>query len=279
MGKFLRLTCLVLLALSPLVRAQATEEGVTAAPSEPVQADLVKAAQNPIANMVSLPIQFNAGFATGPHQATTGLLNLQPVIPFPGEDWTLVNRAIIPLSYLPDRALPGLAQRGAELGFGDLNNSLFFTPTQAGEIIWGAGPTFTVPTATSTRLGAGKWLAGPTFVTLTNQGPWTLGFLTSQQWTLGGDASRPDVSLFTLQPFVNYNFDGGWYLTTSPVMTSNWLAPSGERWTVPLGGGFGRVFKLGDQPVNISLQGFKNVVSPSLGPEWSVRFQFTLLNL
>ena len=86
------------------------------------------------------------------------------------------------------------------------------------------------------------------------------------------------VNLFTWQPFINYNFDGGWYLTTSPVVTANWEADSDNTWTVPVGGGGGRVFRIGKQPVNCSLQGFYNVEKPDdIGPDWTIRFQFQLL--
>jgi hypothetical protein len=87
------------------------------------------------------------------------------------------------------------------------------------------------------------------------------------------------VNLFTWQPFVNYNLDHGWYLSSSPVITANWKADdSDDTWTVPLGGGIGRVLLLGRQPINVSLQGFYNVVRPDLiGPDWSIRFTIQFL--
>ena len=243
--------------------------------------NLAKAAQNPVANMISVPFQFNTNFGVGPQRATAELVNIQPVIPMAlDEDWNLINRAILPLQYLPVEALvpsgtplPG----GPELGLGDVNYTGFISPSQPGRLIWGVGPTVTLPTATSTRFGSGKLSLGASAVGLTVDGPWVVGALVSQQWSVAGDASRDSVSTLLVQPFVNYNMPGGWYLTSSPIVTANWMAPADQRWTVPVGGGLGRVFKMGDQPVNLSLAAFANVIRPDNGPTWSLRFQFQLL--
>jgi hypothetical protein len=142
-------------------------------------------------------------------------------------------------------------------------------------LIWGAGPAILIPTSTDDRLGAGEWGAGPGVVFLTIQGPWVVGSLFSNVWSFTGDS---DVNIFTWQPFVNYNLDGGWYLTTSPLITANWEADSDNTWTVPVGGGFGRVFRVGQQNLNMQLQSFYNIEEPDdIGPEWSIRFQVQFL--
>jgi hypothetical protein len=102
------------------------------------------------------------------------------------------------------------------------------------------------------------------------------GALVSNVWSFAGKSDRSDVSLLTIQPFFNYNFDDGWYVTTSPIITANWLE-TGEKWTLPIGGGFGRVFKIGNQPVNMQIQGFWNVVKPEGAADWTLRTQMTLL--
>ena len=98
-----------------------------------------------------------------------------------------------------------------------------------------------------------------------------LGVLLNNQWSVGGNPLRPAVNTFLAQPFVNYNMAHGWYLTSSPVITANWLAASGEKWTVPIGGGFGRLFKVGDQPVNAQIQAFYNVERPTDAATWQLR--------
>ena len=108
-------------------------------------------------------------------------------------------------------------------------------------------------------------------------GRWVFGGLAYNMWSFAGDSDAPDVNQFLLQPFINYNFDEGWYASFSPVITANWEADSGERWTVPVGGGFGRVFTVGNQPVNASLAAYYNVEKPETAADWSLRFQLTFL--
>src|SRR5262249_56748519 len=118
-------------------------------------------------------------------------------------------------------------------GIGDITEELFLSPVHTGPLIWGVGPVFTVPSATDPILGQGKVLAGPTIVLLTTPGHWVLGVLANNQWSVGGDPLRRSVNQFLLQPFVNYNLPHGWVLTTSPLMTADWLATPGPPGTRP----------------------------------------------
>jgi hypothetical protein len=243
------------------------------ADTETGQADLAKASQNPIASLISVPFQNNTNFGVGDFDRTSNILNVQPVIPTPLSDsLTLVNRTIIPISYQPELA----AGVDSAFGLGDINYTGFFVPETTGNFTWGVGPTVLLPTATDTVLGTGKWSLGPAAVGLVTEGPIVAGGLVSQLWSFAGDSDRADVSLFTFQPFFNYNFEGGWYLSTSPIITANWKA-SGEQWTLPIGGGGGRVFNIGSQPVNLSAQAFWNAVKPEGAADWTLRVQFTLL--
>lgn len=237
------------------------------------QAELAKKSQNPIASLISVPLQNNTNFGVGEFDRTSNILNVQPVIPTRlSEHLTLVSRTIIPIAYQPELA-PGL---GSAFGLGDINYTGFFVPQTTGNFTWGVGPSLLLPTATDPVLGTGKWSAGPAAVGLVTQGRIVTGALVSQLWSFAGDGDRTDISLLTVQPFFNYNFEAGWYATTSPIVNANWLA-TGEKWTVPLGGGFGRVFKIGSQPVNVSLQAYWNVVRPEGTADWTLRAQFTLL--
>ena len=246
------------------------------------QADLAKAAQNPVAAMISLPFQNNTLFGVGPDDGTANVLNIQPVIPFTVGDWNIINRTITPLIYLPDvtAGLPELPEgvnRGSTFGLGDINTSFYFSPAKPGPIIWGIGPSLTIPTATDNMIGSEKWSAGPAAVALAQPGPWVVGSLVRQLWSFAGDGDRRDVSQLLIQPFVNYNMNAGWYLVSAPIITANWKAGSDDTWTVPLGGGFGRIFKIGKQPINAQAQGFYNVAHAQFGPEWTMRFQLQFL--
>ena len=230
--------------------------------------DLARAVQNPVADLISLPFQNNTNFDFGPEENTQNVLNIQPVVPIDlNDDWLLITRTIAPVVSQPKLAPGG----DRENGLGDTTFSAFFSPKDRdrwlGNWLWGAGPVILAPTNTDDRLGPDEWGAGVSAVFLSMPGDWVLGSLFSNVW------GEDDVNLFTWQPFINYNLDAGWYLTTSPIVTANWDADSnGDRWTVPIGGGFGRVFLMGRQPVNMSLQYFHNVEKPNdIGPDWTLR--------
>jgi hypothetical protein len=251
----------------------------TAEAPQKTAADLAKAAQNPIANMISVPLQSNFNFYNidkhGYERDTMGyVLNVQPVIPLKiNDDWNLITRTVIPIINQP-QLMPGM---GSHAGLGDIQFTSFLSPSKSGKITWGVGPVLQFPSATDDSLGSGKWSAGPSAVVLAMDGPWVVGALAQNVWSYAGDSDRPYVNQLLVQPFINYNLPKGWYLTTSPIITANWHADSDDRWTVPVGGGVGKIVKFGKLPVNLQLSSYYNVVHPDFGPEWSVRFQVQFL--
>ena len=256
-----------------------------AAQQEPSAEDLAKKTQNPVADLISVPLQSNWNFAAGSRNKTIYILNIQPVIPISiSQEWNLITRVIMPVINQP--AL--FAGSNGATGLGDINPTFFLSPAKPGELIWGFGPTMTLPTATDRDLGSGKWSMGPAGVALAIQGPWVYGALINNQWSFAGWGEEK-VNSMLLQPFVNYNLPDGWYLTTSPVVTANWKADRGrDVWTVPLGGGVGRLFRLGQilplegdplakLPINTQIGAYGNVAKPEFGPEWQLRFQIQFL--
>ncbi len=235
--------------------------------------NLAAQSQNPIANLTSVPFQNNTNFGVGQFNRTSNILNIQPVIPTSlGNKWNLINRVIIPVAYQPELA-PGVGQN---FGLGDITYQGYFVPKGTGKFTWGVGPVLLLPTATATSLGSGKWGAGPGFVGLVTTGKIVTGALVNNVWSFAGDSDRTGVSVMTIQPFFNYNFERGWYVSTAPIITANWLG-EGQKWTLPIGGGFGRVFKIGKQPVNMALQAYWNAVKPEGAGDWTLRFQVNLL--
>jgi hypothetical protein len=200
------------------------------------------------------------------------------------DDWNLITRTIIPIIGQGSPA-PGIDHVG---GIGDINPSLFLSPAGSKTLIWGVGPTMTFPTASDKQLGAGKYSAGPAAVALTMQGPWVVGALANNQWSFAGWGDTK-VNALLVQPFVNYNFSKGWYAVSAPIVTANWVASSGDKWTVPVGGGGGRLFrlkqlpggdnlgKLGALPVNTQIQAFYNATKPDLAGDWQLRLQVQFL--
>jgi hypothetical protein len=264
-------------------RTQSDEPSEAGAEASTPQANLAQQSQNPIANLISLPFQINTNFGVGQFDRTSNVLNIQPVVPTPlSEDWVLINRFIVPLIYQPELAQIPLPDGSTEsigdvFGLGDIIYQGFFSPRNSGNFTWGVGPILSFPTATDAVLGTEQWSAGPAAVGLVTSGRIVTGTLVNQLWSYAGDGDRPDVSALTIQPFFNYNFDRGWYVTTSPVITANWQAESDDQWTVPIGGGFGRVFNVGRQPVNASLSAYWNATKPEGAADWTLRTQITLL--
>lgn len=233
---------------------------------------LAKAAQNPIASLISLPFQNNTDFGIGPDDETKNTLNIQPVWPFSlSDNWNLITRTIIPVI-----SQPGLGTDESRVtGIGDTTFTAFFSPKNSGKWTWGVGPVILIPTGSNEQLTGDTWAAGISFVALTMPGNWVIGSLVSNVKSVGSGGA--DINLFTWQYFVNYNFNGGWYVTSAPIITANWEADSSDTWTVPFGGGFGRVMKFGKQPVNMSFQAYKNVEAPEFGSDWQLRIQVQLL--
>ena len=306
-----------LLAIFGVTAAQSAPQQKQPPPSQQAPADqsaseddqakkLAKAVQNPVASLISVPLQNNSNFDLGPNNRTQNILNIQPVIPVRvSKNWNLIMRIITPVicePSIPSIIVPSntFLNHLGTLGLGDLNPTFFLSPAKPHKLIWGVGPTFLFPTATDNVLGQGKWSAGPSIVLLTQPGHWTIGALINNVWSFAGAgrslpfpsqllpcgactqpvsiSTGKDVNQMLLQYFINYNLKKGWYLAWQPIITANWEArQSGDVWTVPLGGGIGRIMKFGNQPVNLQVQFFGNATYPRFGSPWSMRLQLAFL--
>jgi hypothetical protein len=245
--------------------------------------ELRKAAQNPIASLISVPIQPNWNFGIGPADRTQNVTLFQPVIPISvSQDWNLIIRWIAPIVYQPipvPQAVGTPLQTNGVTGLADMNPSFFLSPKKS-KIIWGAGPTFVLPTATNTKyLGQGKLSVGPTAVVVLQPSHFTIGVLVNNYWSVAGHSNKdkPAVNQFFVEPFINYNMKKGWYLVSGPEITANWRAAGDNVWNTPVGGGAGRIMKLGSQPVNINVQFYGNAVHPAGASTWTLRTQIAFL--
>ena len=233
--------------------------------------ELAKLAQNPIANLISVPFQNNTNLNYGPLEGTQNILNIQPVIPITlNKDWNLITRTIFPLIWQPELS----PLEDSTFGLGDTQVSAFLSPSNAKGWIWGVGAIAQIPTHTDSALGNENWGLGPTAVLLhlEHGSPWVYGMLINNVWSLDTSNSDPSYNNGLIQPFVNYNLPGGTYINSAPILTVNWEA-EGEQWTVPVGAGIGHIFHLGKLPVNTQLGGYYNVVKPGDGPDWQIRLQ------
>lgn len=250
--------------------------GLAASAATAQDADAVaKQLANPIASLTSVPFQFNYEENLGAAGDGERLrVNVQPVIPFSiGEDWNLISRTIVPLVSQDDVFAPGTSDEG----FGDTLQSLFFSPkavTKNGWV-WGVGPAFLLPTASEETLGGERWAAGPTAVALrqTEDG-WTYGLLANHLVSFAGDEDRRDVNATFAQPFLSKRIGRGRNLSTSMEATYDWESAT---WNAPLNVGITQVLPVGKQLISLQAGGAVYLDKPPGGPDWSLRFTFTLL--
>jgi hypothetical protein len=237
--------------------------------------DLAKASQNPVGDLISVPFELSY-YGGLPGDSSASVLLAKPVVPVNLGGVNLVNRLIVPFAWVDanlsrltlgnDSVPPDDVNRS---GFANVQYQGFLTPAKPGKVIWGLGPVLEMPTNTS-DLGPDKWSAGPAAVLLAMPGNWVFGVLAQNLWSFAGSDSADEINKLTVQYFVNYNLPNGWFLTSSPIITADWTEPNDNRWTVPVGGGIGKLTRFGKQPVNLTLKAYNNVIHPDAGPEWSV---------
>jgi hypothetical protein len=272
-----RKTRQVLLAVAILIlgavlrapaQAQVTTSAQTATSATPQ--DLAKAVHNPFEDYVKVPFQSTTGFSIGPHHNAGESLNVQPVIPFSLDaEWDLIARPSLSATYQPSPH--------EQFGLNDVQSSFFVTPHNVNEWIWGAGPIFQFPTATSDTLGTGRWSAGPTAALLYSQGPWFDGVLAYQLMSFAGNRARGSVNQTYVEAEVSYNFESGWYVDCDPPMTFDWTADGANGWTIPIGADTGVAFNVGSHALSFQVGAYDLAKRPDGAPQWIIRVQVTAL--
>ena len=245
-----------------------------AAAQQAGNADLAQQLSNPVASLISLPVQTNYDWGWGADgDGFRFTANVQPVIPVSiSSDWNIISRTILPIIAQNDVTGPGTSQ----FGLGDTVQSLFFSPKapSASGVVWGAGPVFLVPTATDRALGSGKWGVGPTGVILKISGQTTYGLLANHIWSFAGSSSRGDVSATFVQPFVSYTTRSATTWGLNFEISRDWI---GDNWLVPVNATVSQLVVIGKQPVSIG-GAFKYwIESPAGGPDWGLRLVVTFL--
>jgi len=264
MKKDLFLVSTLFLFLAVSIMLQPAHAQSTSSATRSGDAELAQELTNPLADLMTIPIQMNYDRNIDPQDDGWKLqTNIQPVIPFHlTDDWLLITRTILPVTYQND-IFPGA---GSQFGLGDINLSLFFSPQKAasGNVIWGVGPVFLLPTATDSLLGADKWGAGPTAIVLTMRGPWTMGALGNHIWSFAGDNFSRDISNTFLQPFVAYTWPNAWTVSAQSESTYNWKT---EKWSVPVNFAIAKLVRWGKLPVSLQAGVGYWLESPETGPE------------
>ena len=236
-------------------------------------AELAKKLSNPVASLISVPIQNNFDFGAGPNgDGFQYKVNIQPVVPISlNETWNLISRTIIPVVYQEN-----IVGTSSQAGLSDTVQSLFFSPKAptSGGWIWGVGPVLLLPTATDDLLGTEKWGAGPTAVLLKQQNGWTYGVLANHIWSYAGESSRADVNATFLQPFLTFTTPKQTTFTINTESTYDW---ANSQWTVPLNASVAQLVKLGKLPLQFQIGARYYAEKPANGPEWGLRFSVTFL--
>jgi hypothetical protein len=247
-------------------------------PEERSSDELNKQLNNPVSTIWSLNFQNNFQFFEGHLSDQTRWqynLNFQPVLPLRlTEDWNLITRPIFPVFAGADVPDPATGTFDEHSGFGDMSVTSFLSPEKVAGFLWGVGPSFIFPTASSTALGAGKWQAGPAALGLYMGKEWIAGGLLNQWWSFAGQDNRPETSAMNFQYFLFYLIPGGWQVGMSPNIQVNWKAEPGNKLTLPIGFGAGKLFRLGKLPVKLTLEIDYALVKPEdYGQRWTIRFQ------
>lgn len=262
-----------LCCICPVLQAVAADPDQD--PEAAEEASLARQLSNPVAALISVPVQFNydrgIGVGRNGHRVT---MNIQPVVPFSlNNEWNLISRTILPVVSQSDIAFGS----GNQFGLGDTVQSFFFSPknpTSSGWI-WGAGPVLLLPTGTDRLLSTRKWSAGPTAVGLRQSGPWTYGMLFNHLWSFAGDSNRNDVNSSLLQPFVSYTTRSAITYSFNTESVYDWQT---KRWTSPVNFNISKVTRLNRQLVSIGVGLRYWAASPDSGPHgWGVRTTLTFL--
>lgn len=262
---------------TPLLAQAALDPSITAAKPADDAAALALQLANPVAALISVPLQFNFDGDIGPlvgdeRQGERITLNVQPVVPIRlNSEWNMISRTILPIVW-QNNIVPGA---GSQFGLSDTVQSLFFSPAVPKGAIWGVGPVFLVPTGTDPLLSGGKWGAGPTGVVLKQLGSWTVGALANHIWSFAGNSARNDISTSFANPFISNAMKSGFTYAAVADITYDWKS---DRWTVPVSITASQVTKIGGQLVSIGGGLRYYLVSNENAPHgFAGRFSVTLL--
>lgn len=220
---------------------------------------------NPVASLISVPLQNNLNYGIGPYNGSKYTINIQPVVPFKlSDNLNLITRYILPVVDQTDIT----GENTHEFGLSDATITAFFAPKTKG-LILGIGPAFLVPTATEKVLGTEKFGIGPSVLVMHQGKGLSVGFLANQIWSVAGNADRTDVNQFYTQIFMSHSYKSGASLGVNAEITQNW---QGNTTMISLNPSIGGITKFGSQVVQFNVQPLIPIVGPhEMRPNWGLR--------
>jgi hypothetical protein len=256
---------LVLTIIATLVAVLSVAAGSIAQEAKRSESDLARQLQNPLTNstLLRLPLQRDFSSYTDRNNPTQTIISANSMIPFsftPG--WNTNARSVSPV-------FTGKSGAGG-FGIRDLSLSALVTPADVPTVTWGLGPALSFPAANSAARNdkRGVGISGAAVYSLK---AWVGGVFISNTWSFEGSSPGRNANQMVVQPFLNYNLSKGWYLTSAPAITVDWQSNGSEAWTVPVGGGVGKVVSLYGQMFNLGAQGYVYPVHPAPGNTWAVQ--------
>jgi len=240
--------------------------------------EIAKKLANPIANMISVPLQYEFSRGVGANQGgSEQTLLLQPVAPFDlgGGDVFIARPIIAGAREVSIQGPTGQPYSG--YGIASVTLESFYAPNTNSSWIWGVGPYAQSPSGNSGKFGSQQTGAGVTGVVLNRQGPWTYGLLGYQSWSMGGNPAFGTQNNLYGQPFLAYTTKDAWTYSVNMEANYNYDA---HRTTNPLYAGVSKVEVFDGVPVSFSAGPIYYVSNTPGGPSgWGGRATVTLVIL
>ena len=269
-----------LFAIAALCNGKAIgQAGPPATRTQLTNDELSKETENPVSLLIILPLRYEAEFHDGPYDAAKDTFELdQAILPFIlNDDWALITRTKFPAYSQPPKELGDSWGSGLGNGY----TTFFLSPARGESFYWGVGPVLYYPSATNSALGVNKWGSGPSvaFIRKNPDTPWVFGSVVNNIWSFGGPPQSTDrTNSLLVNPFISYHFGDGWSIGSSPNITANWLSKPGQVWTIPIGGGVAKTFRLGSQPAKLAVDSYYNAIRPQAGGNtWLLQLTLTFL--
>ena len=240
--------------------------------------DIAKKLANPIANMISVPLQYEFSRGVGLNQGgSEQTLLFQPVAPFDmGGGDVFIVRPIVAgaretsIEYAPGKTFSGY-------GIASVTLESFYAPNTNSSWIWGIGPYAVSPSGNSGKFGSQQTGAGVTAVVLNRDGPWTYGLLGFQSWNVGGNATYGTQNNLFGEPFVSYTNKDAYTFSAQMQAQYNYDA---RRTTNPLYVGISKLEVIDGVPISFGAGPIYYVSNTPGGPSgWGGRATVTLVIL